>query len=207
MLMFMSFNKFINSRAAAFLSAVSLVLATIGVATANSGDKVMVEMHTSKGLITLELDAEKAPVTVANFIEYVNSGHFDGTIFHRVIPGFVIQGGGLESGMKEKPTQAPIENEADNGLKNVTGSICMARTNDPHSATSQFFINLKDNQFLDHTEKSPQGWGYAVFGQVTGGMDVVEAIAAVQTGNAGFHQDVPVEDIVVEKVTIIDQEG
>ncbi len=205
--MFMSFNKFFNSRAAAFLSAVSLVLASIGVATANSGDKVMVEMHTSKGLITLELDAEKAPVTVANFIEYVNSGHFDGTIFHRVIPGFVIQGGGLESGMKEKPTQAPIENEADNGLKNVTGSICMARTNDPHSATSQFFINLKDNQFLDHTEKSPQGWGYAVFGQVTDGMDVVEAIAAVQTGNAGFHQDVPVEDIVVEKVTITDQEG
>ena len=207
MLMFMSFNKFFNSRAAAFLSAVILVLASIGVATANSGDKVMVEMHTSKGLITLELDAEKAPVTVANFIEYVNSGHFDGTIFHRVIPGFVIQGGGLESGMKEKPTQAPIENEADNGLKNVTGSICMARTNDQHSATSQFFINLKDNQFLDHTEKSPQGWGYAVFGQVTGGMDVVEAIAAVQTGNAGFHQDVPVEDIVVEKVTITDQEG
>jgi len=207
MLMFMSFNKFFNSRAAAFLSAVILVLASIGVATANSGDKVMVEMHTSKGLITLELDAEKAPVTVANFIEYVNSGHFDGTIFHRVIPGFVIQGGGLESGMKEKPTQSPIENEADNGLKNVTGSICMARTNDPHSATSQFFINLKDNQFLDHTEKSPQGWGYAVFGQVTDGMDVVEAIAAVQTGNAGFHQDVPVEDIVVEKVTITDQEG
>ncbi|MBT7670888.1 MAG: peptidyl-prolyl cis-trans isomerase [Proteobacteria bacterium] len=167
----------------------------------------MVEMHTSKGLITLELDAEKAPVTVANFIEYVKSGHFDGTIFHRVIPGFVIQGGGLESGMKEKPTQAPIETEADNGLKNVTGSICMARTNAPHSATSQFFINLKDNQFLDHSEKSPQGWGYAVFGQVTDGMDVVEAIAAVQTGNAGGHQDVPVEDIVVEKVTITDQEG
>ena len=205
--MSISFNKFINSRAATFLSAVSLLLASIGVATANSGDKVMVEMHTSKGLITLELDAEKAPVTVANFIEYVNSGHFDGTIFHRVIPGFVIQGGGLESGMKEKPTQAPIENEADNGLKNVTGSICMARTNDPHSATSQFFINLKDNQFLDHSEKSPQGWGYAVFGQVTDGMDVVEAIAAVQTGNAGGHQDVPVEDIVVEKVTITDQEG
>lgn len=205
--MFMTFNKFINSRAAAFLSAVSLLLASIGVATAHSGDKVMVEMHTSKGLITLALDAEKAPVTVANFIDYVKSGHFDGTIFHRVIPGFVIQGGGMESGMKEKPTQKPIENEADNGLKNVTGSICMARTNDPHSATSQFFINLKDNQFLDHTEKSPQGWGYAVFGQVTDGMDVVEAIAAVQTGNAGFHQDVPVEDIVVEKVTITDQDG
>lgn len=203
----MNFNKFINSRAATFLSAVCLLLVSIGVATANSGDKVMVEMHTSKGLITLELDAEKAPVTVANFIEYVKSGHFDGTIFHRVIPGFVIQGGGMESGMKEKPTQPPIENEADNGLKNVTGSICMARTNDPHSATSQFFINLKDNQFLDHTEKNPQGWGYAVFGQVTDGMDVVEAIAAVQTGNAGFHQDVPVEDIVVEKVTITDQDG
>jgi peptidyl-prolyl cis-trans isomerase B (cyclophilin B) len=203
----MNFNKFINSRAATFLSAVCLLLASIGVATANSGDKVMVEMHTSKGLITLELDAEKAPVTVANFIEYVKSGHFDGTIFHRVIPGFVIQGGGMESGMKEKPTQPPIENEADNGLKNVTGSICMARTNDPHSATSQFFINLKDNQFLDHTGKNPQGWGYAVFGQVTDGMDVVEAIAAVQTGNAGFHQDVPVEDIVVEKVTITDQDG
>ena len=203
----MNFNKFINSRAAMFLSAVCLLLASIGVATAHSGDKVMVEMHTSKGLITLELDAEKAPVTVANFIEYVKSGHFDGTIFHRVIPGFVIQGGGMESGMKEKPTQPPIENEADNGLKNVTGSICMARTNDPHSATSQFFINLKDNQFLDHTEKNPQGWGYAVFGQVTDGMDVVEAIAAVQTGNAGFHQDVPVEDIVVEKVTITDQDG
>ena len=203
----MNFNKFINSRAATFLSAVCLLLASIGVATANSGDKVMVEMHTSKGLITLELDAEKAPVTVANFIEYVKSGHFDGTIFHRVIPGFVIQGGGMESGMKEKPTQPPIENEADNGLKNVTGSICMARTNDPHSATSQFFINLKDNQFLDHTGKNPQGWGYAVFGQVTDGMDVVEAIAAVQTGNAGFHQDVPVEDIVVEKVLITDQDG
>ena len=203
----MNFNKFINSRAATFLSAVCLLLASIGVATANSGDKVMVEMHTSKGLITLELDAEKAPVTVANFIEYVKSGHFDGTIFHRVIPGFVIQGGGMESGMKEKPTQPPIENEADNGLKNVTGSICMARTNDPHSATSQFFINLKDNQFLDHTGKNPQGWGYAVFGQVTDGMDVVEAIAAVQTGNAGFHQDVPVEDIVVEKVIITDQDG
>lgn len=203
----MNFNKFINSRAATFLSAVCLLLVSIGVATANSGDKVMVEMHTSKGLITLELDAEKAPVTVANFIEYVKGGHFDGTIFHRVIPGFVIQGGGMESGMKEKPTQPPIENEADNGLKNVTGSICMARTNDPHSATSQFFINLKDNQFLDHSGKNPQGWGYAVFGQVTDGMDVVEAIAAVQTGNAGFHQDVPVEDIVVEKVTITDQDG
>jgi len=164
----------------------------------------MVEMVTSKGVIKLELDAEKAPTTVANFIAYVKSGHFEGTIFHRVIPGFVIQGGGLESGMREKKTGAPIQNEADNGLKNLTGTICMARTNDPHSATSQFFINLKDNSFLDHTGKTPQGWGYAVFGRVTEGMDVVEAIAAVKTGNAGYHQDVPLEDIVIEKVSLTD---
>jgi len=163
-------------------------------------------MVTSKGVIQLELDAEKAPITVANFIEYVKSGHFEGTIFHRVIPGFVIQGGGMQSGMREKPTNAPIQNEADNGLKNLTGTICMARTNDPHSATSQFFINLKDNSFLDHTAKDPQGWGYAVFGKVTEGMDVVEAIAAVRTGNAGYHQDVPVEDIVIEKVNLLEGE-
>jgi len=166
----------------------------------------MVEMVTSKGVIQLELDAEKAPITVANFIEYVKSGHFEGTIFHRVIPGFVIQGGGMQSGMREKPTNAPIQNEADNGLKNLTGTICMARTNDPHSATSQFFINLKDNSFLDHTAKDPQGWGYAVFGKVTEGMDVVEAIAAVRTGNAGYHQDVPVDDIVIEKVSLSEGE-
>ncbi|MGE4659279.1 MAG: peptidylprolyl isomerase [Arenicellales bacterium] len=164
----------------------------------------MVEMTTSKGVITLELDAKSAPVTVANFLEYVKSGHYDGTIFHRVIPGFVIQGGGMESGMREKATRTPIENEADNGLKNLTGTICMARTNDPHSATSQFFINLKDNSFLDHTEKSTSGWGYAVFGRVTSGMDVVEAIAAVQTGNAGHHQDVPLEDVVLEKLAAIE---
>ena len=164
----------------------------------------MVEMTTSKGVITLELDAKSAPVTVANFLEYVKSGHYDGTIFHRVIPGFVIQGGGMESGMREKATRTPIENEADNGLKNLTGTICMARTSDPHSATSQFFINLKDNSFLDHTEKSASGWGYAVFGRVTSGMDVVEAIAAVQTGNAGHHQDVPLEDVVLEKLAAIE---
>jgi len=175
-------------------------------ASTQLGEKVMVEMVTSKGVIKLELDAEKAPITVANFLEYVKSGHFEGTIFHRVIPGFVIQGGGLQSGMREKPTNAPIENEADNGLKNLTGTICMARTNDPHSATSQFFINLKDNSFLDHTGKNAQGWGYAVFGKVTEGMDVVEAIAAVRTGNAGYHQDVPVEDIVIEKVSLSEGE-
>ena len=172
----------------------------------HQGDKVMVEMTTSKGVIELELDAKNAPITVANFLEYVKSGHYDGTIFHRVIPGFVIQGGGLQSGMTEKATGTPIENEADNGLKNLTGAICMARTNEPHSATSQFFINLKDNSFLDHTEKSATGWGYAVFGRVTSGMDVVEAIAAVPTGNAGYHSDVPLEDIVLEKAVVSEAE-
>ena len=172
----------------------------------HQGDKVMVEMTTSKGVIELELDAKNAPITVANFLEYVKSGHYDGTIFHRVIPGFVIQGGGLQSGMTEKATGTPIENEADNGLKNLTGAICMARTNEPHSATSQFFINLKDNSFLDHTEKSATGWGYAVFGRVTSGMDVVEAIAAVPTGNAGYHSDVPLEDIVLEKAVVSESE-
>ena len=172
----------------------------------NQGDKVMVEMTTSKGVIELELDAKNAPITVANFLEYVKNGHYDGTIFHRVIPGFVIQGGGLKSGMGEKATRTPIENEADNGLKNLTGAICMARTNEPHSATSQFFINLKDNSFLDHTEKSTTGWGYAVFGRVTSGMDVVEAIAAVPTGNVGGHSDVPLEDIVLEKAAVSESE-
>ncbi len=172
----------------------------------HQGDKVMVEMTTSKGVIELELDAKNAPITVANFLEYVKSGHYDGTIFHRVIPGFVIQGGGLQSGMAEKATRTPIENEADNGLKNLTGAICMARTNEPHSATSQFFINLKDNSFLDHTEKSATGWGYAVFGRVTSGMDVVEAIAAVPTGNAGYHSDVPLEDIVLERAVVSESE-
>ena len=190
-------RKFLNVAARSLV--IFSFVCSVGVAASDQGDNIMVEMTTSKGVITLELDAEHAPVTVANFLEYVNSGHYDGTIFHRVIPGFVIQGGGMESGMREKTTQAPIENEADNGLKNLTGTICMARTNDPHSATSQFFINLKDNSFLDHTEKTPSGWGYAVFGRVTSGMEIVEAIAAVQTGNSGHHQDVPLEDVVLEK--------
>ena len=192
-----SMRKFLNVAARSLV--IFSFVCSVGVAASDQGDNIMVEMTTSKGVITLELDAERAPVTVANFLEYVNSGHYDGTIFHRVIPGFVIQGGGMESGMREKTTQAPIENEADNGLKNLTGTICMARTNDPHSATSQFFINLKDNSFLDHTEKTASGWGYAVFGRVTSGMEVVEAIAAVQTGNSGHHQDVPIEDVVLEK--------
>ena len=163
-------------------------------------NKIMITMSTSMGEITLELDAENAPMTVENFLSYVDSGHYDNTIFHRVIPGFVIQGGGMVSGMQEKGTGTPIQNEADNGLKNLTGAICMARTNDPHSATAQFFINLKDNQFLDHTEKTESGWGYAVFGRVVSGMDVIEKIAVVETGNVGYHSDVPLEDVVLEKV-------
>ena len=162
-------------------------------------NKIMIKLSTSMGEITLELDAEDAPITVENFLSYVDSGHYDNTIFHRVIPGFVIQGGGMASGMQEKGTGTPIQNEADNGLKNLTGAICMARTNDPHSATAQFFINLKDNRFLDHTEKTESGWGYAVFGRVVSGMDVVEKIAAVETGNVGHHSDVPLEDVVLEK--------
>jgi len=162
-------------------------------------NKIMIKLSTSMGEITLELDAEDAPITVENFLSYVDSGHYDNTIFHRVIPGFVIQGGGMASGMQEKGTGTPIQNEADNGLKNLTGAICMARTNDPHSATAQFFINLKDNQFLDHTEKTESGWGYAVFGRVVSGMDVVETIATVETGNVGHHSDVPLEDVVLEK--------
>ena len=162
-------------------------------------NKFMVTILTSMGEIKLELDAENAPITVENFLSYVDSGHYDNTIFHRVIPGFVIQGGGMVSGMQEKGTGTPIQNEADNGLKNLIGAICMARTNDPHSATAQFFINLKDNQSLDHTEKTESGWGYAVFGRVVSGMDVVEKIAAVDTGNVGYHSDVPLEDVVLEK--------
>lgn len=158
-----------------------------------------VRMTTSLGVIELELDAKRAPRTVANFISYVDSGFYDGTIFHRVIPGFMIQGGGLVPGMKEKRTDKKINNEADNGLKNVTGTIAMARTPDPHSASAQFFINTHDNVRLDHRDKSTQGWGYAVFGRVTKGMDVVKKIEAVQTGNAGMHQNVPVKDIVILK--------
>ncbi|WP_321841624.1 peptidylprolyl isomerase [Paraburkholderia bannensis] len=164
----------------------------------------MVELHTNHGVIKLELDAAKAPKSVANFLEYVKSGHYDGTVFHRVIDGFMIQGGGFEAGMKQKPTQAPIENEANNGLKNVRGSIAMARTNDPHSASAQFFINVADNDFLNHSSPTPQGWGYAVFGKVVDGLDVVEKIKSVKTGSKGFHQDVPVDDVVIEKAVVVE---
>ncbi len=158
-------------------------------------------IETSKGNITLELDAEKAPATVENFLKYVSDEFYDGTIFHRVIPNFMIQCGGFMPGMVEKSTQDPIKNEADNGLLNERGSIAMARTNDPHSATSQFFINHNDNGFLNHTTPEGSGWGYCVFGKVTDGMDVVDAIAAAATGNDSGHGDVPVETITIEKVT------
>ena len=163
---------------------------------------VTVKMETSMGDITLELDAEKAPDTVANFVEYANSGFYDGTIFHRVIENFMIQGGGFDSDMKQKKTREPIKNEAANGLKNDTGTIAMARTNDPNSATAQFFINVKDNGFLNHTAPSGQGWGYAVFGKVTDGMDVVHAIEKVDTTIRSGMQDVPAETVVINKVTV-----
>ena len=162
-----------------------------------------VKLTTGHGAITLKLDAEKAPKTVADFLAYVEAGHYDGTVFHRVIKNFMIQGGGMEPGMNQKPCKAPIENEAANGLKNKRGSIAMARTNDPHSATAQFFINVVDNDFLDFKAPMGQGWGYCVFGEVVEGMDVVDAIRAVRTGNKGFHQDVPVEDVVIEKAEVV----
>ena len=164
----------------------------------------MIKMQTSMGVIEIELDAEKAPATVENFMSYVKNGFYDGTIFHRVIDGFMIQGGGLEPGMKEKQTNAPVKNEADNGLPNERGTIAMARTNDPHSATAQFFINVADNAFLNFRSQSVDGWGYCVFGKVTNGMDVVDAIKGVATMTKGFHQDVPSDDVVIEKVEIID---
>ena len=163
---------------------------------------VTVTMETNKGVITLELDADKAPESVANFIAYARAGHYDGTIFHRVIPGFMIQGGGFGTDMQQKPTNPPIKNEANNGLKNDKGTVAMARTNIPDSATSQFFINVKDNDFLNHTAPTQQGWGYTVFGRVTDGMDVVALIEGVPTANQGGQQDVPVDDVIIEKVTV-----
>ena len=145
----------------------------------------------------------EAPTTVENFLNYVKKGHYAGTVFHRVINGFMIQGGGFEPGLKQKPTDAPIDNEANNGLKNDNYTVAMARTNDPHSATAQFFINVNDNDFLNHSSPTPQGWGYAVFGKVVEGQDVVDKIKGVKTGNAGFHQDVPTDDVVIEKAVVV----
>ena len=161
-----------------------------------------VTLETTHGNIVIELNEEKAPETVKNFLSYVNDGFFDGTIFHRVIPNFMVQGGGFMPGMVQKRPEDPIQNEADNGLANDCGTIAMARTNDPHSATAQFFINHNDNAFLNHTAPSGAGWGYCVFGKVTDGMDTVDAIAAVNTGNDGGHADVPVENVVINKVSV-----
>ena len=163
-----------------------------------------VELHiTDYGVITLELDPAKAPKSVANFLSYVNKGHYNNTVFHRVIPNFMIQGGGMEPGMRQKPTDAEIENEANNGLKNVRGTLAMARTNAPHSATSQFFINVARNDFLNHTAPSAQGWGYAVFGKVVAGTDVVDKIKGVKTGSKSGHGDVPLTDVVIEKAVAL----
>ena len=168
-------------------------------------DMPYVELETTMGNIVIELNQEKAPNTVANFLAYVKSGHYDGTIFHRVIDGFMIQGGGMDANMKEKSTNAPIQNEADNGLKNEVGTIAMARTSDPHSATAQFFINVKDNSFLNFSGKNPQGWGYAVFGKVTEGMDIVNKINGVPTGKYGFHADVPTTPVVITHAKVIEK--
>lgn len=162
-----------------------------------------VQMQTSAGTLRIELDDEKAPISVANFLDYVSKGHYDGTVFHRVIKGFMLQGGGFEVGMKQKATAAQITNEANNGVKNKRFTLAMARTSDPHSATAQFFINTVDNGFLDFRAENAQGWGYAVFGRVVEGFDVVEAIEKVATGRKGFHDDVPLEDVIIEKVTEI----
>jgi len=163
-----------------------------------------VELHIAgMGVITLELDADKAPKSAENFLSYVNKGHYDNTIFHRVIDGFMIQGGGFEPGMTQKPTDAPIDNEANNGLKNDKYTVAMARTQAPHSATAQFFINVADNSFLNHTAPSLQGWGYAVFGKVVKGTEIVDQIRGVKTGRNGFHDDVPKEDVVIEKAVAI----
>jgi peptidyl-prolyl cis-trans isomerase B (cyclophilin B) len=160
-----------------------------------------VQMETSAGTLRIELDEANAPLCTANFLAYVNSGHYDGTVFHRVIKGFMLQGGGFDAGMKQKPTLAPIKNEANNGLKNKRYTLSMARTNDPHSATSQFFVNVADNAFLDFKAENASGWGYAVFGRVVAGTEVVDAIEKVQTGRKGFHDDVPLEDVVIIKAT------
>ena len=163
----------------------------------------MIKLHTNHGVIAVELDVDKAPESAKNFLAYAEAGHYDNTIFHRVIEGFMIQGGGFEPGMKQKPCNAPIKNEADNGLKNERYTLAMARTSDPHSATAQFFINVSDNAFLDFKAANSSGWGYCVFGKVVEGSDVVDKIRGLKTGSKGFHQDVPVEDVIIERAEIL----
>ncbi|MFN2348775.1 MAG: peptidylprolyl isomerase [Thioalkalivibrio sp.] len=178
-----------------------LLSVTMGSVAMAENQNPKVSIETNKGTIVVELFADKAPETVANFMQYMNDGFFDGTVFHRVIPGFMIQGGGFTADMSQKPTRDPIKNEANNGLSNEVGTLAMARTPNPHSATAQFFINVKHNRFLDFSSETQQGWGYTVFGKVVEGMDVVQAIEKVATGNKGMHQDVPTEAVVMTKVT------
>jgi peptidyl-prolyl cis-trans isomerase B (cyclophilin B) len=163
-----------------------------------------VDLHTNHGVIRIELNDERAPLSAANFLEYVRSGHYDGTVFHRVIKGFMVQGGGMEPGMKQKSTLAPIQNEANNGLKNDKYTLAMARTNAPHSATAQFFINTVNNDFLNFSSPTPSGWGYAVFGKVVSGTEVVDQIEKVRTGRSGFHDDVPLEDVVIQRAVVVE---
>jgi len=191
-------------RRSILLAFVATLTTTALPAIGNETNMTTVKMTTSLGVIEIEVNNAKAPISAANFIDYVKGGFYDGLIFHRVIPNFMVQGGGFEPGMKQKETKAAIENEADNGLTNDIGTLAMARTGDPHSATAQFFINVKDNDFLNFKAKNPQGWGYAVFGKVSAGMDVVEKIVAVKTGNSGPYQDVPVEDVVIEKAEVVE---
>lgn len=199
--------KLLN-RARIWARKTALVLAAItllpGFTLANQINPMII-LTTNKGDITIEMYANEAPVTVQNFLGYVESGFFDGLIFHRVINGFMIQGGGFTPEMQQKSTGDPIQNEADNGLKNETGTIAMARTGDPHSATAQFFINLENNDFLNHTAKNPQGWGYTVFGKVTEGMDVVKQIGSVSTGREGSYSDVPEEPVIIEQIRLLSQ--
>ena len=177
---------------------------TSGCSEMHAADNPQARMETTKGTIIIELYPDKAPETVENFLAYARDGFFDGTIFHRVIPGFVVQGGGFTQDMRQKPTNQPVKNEANNRLENTKGTLSMARTSDPHSATSQFFINLKDNAQLNFSSETPQGWGYCVFAKVVDGMDVVEAIAKVPTGSHGMHQDVPLDPIIVNQVTVVE---
>jgi len=197
-------SKIIGRLVLAGLMTLALII-TAGSTARAERSHPLVKLETSMGEITVELYPDKAPATVANFLQYVKDGFFNGTIFHRVIPTFMIQGGGFDAQMNQKPTKAPIQNEADNGLKNEAYTVAMARTMDPNSATAQFFINVADNQFLNHTAKTPQGWGYAVFGKVVKSQDVVDKIKAVPTGNKGMHQNVPVEPVTIIKATIVEK--
>ena len=199
----MTLSKSLSALLLGWMLCFNAQAATSSQSTAHKGKHSMVKLHTNHGDITIELDAEKAPITVKNFLDYAGSGFYDGTIFHRVIDNFMIQGGGFEPGMKQKKVNAPIKNEAANGLKNDKYTVAMARTGDPQSATAQFFINIKDNGFLDYTSPDAQGYGYCVFGKVVEGKEVVDAIRKVKTGNRSGFQDVPLEDVIITKAEVL----